>query len=299
MADVQMKNGYLPIARKLFDALITTNFSKRQRSIINLILRLSYGCQRKNCVIPQQRMFEVFGVDRVHIKAELDVLIKMNVITRDGMIYAIQKDYDKWEVKPAMGKLLDGLIHLNLETRNGEQLTKSLLELTKSKSTKDESYQKVNRPVYEKLTDELIKSKSEDAITIEDESENDPPITVIITDTITLEPTPAKADDEAEDPKVAKRKQLEADVDEFIEYWNELSPERENVKAVKLRGAVKGAISRTGDPLWDAANDFWFCVNSPVHNDYEPRTLAAWLSNEFYRKFLPGFNPRVNYRKKK
>jgi hypothetical protein len=117
--------------------------------------------------------------------------------------------------------------------------------------------------------------------------------------TTILEPTPAKADDEIDDPKVAKRKKLEADVDEFIEFWNELSPVPENPKSIKLRGIVKGGISRTSDELWDAADNYWFCVNSPAHNDYEPRTLAAWFAKEFYRKFLPGFNPRVNYRKKK
>lgn len=93
-----------------------------------------------------------------------------------------------------------------------------------------------------------------------------------------------------------KRKEpteLEAYAYTFINEWNILSPEPESIDNGKLVGMTMGVIRKEGyAALLSAAADFWFVVNSPIHHQFKPRTLAAFLGHEFYREFLPGFRPR-------
>jgi len=97
------------------------DFSKRQRSIIDFILRLSWGCGKKTAIIPHQKDFELAGIDKTKIKAELDWLIKAKVIMRDvtGREYAFNKNYDEWKVSivPLYNKdRLYDLVALNLNS---------------------------------------------------------------------------------------------------------------------------------------------------------------------------------------
>lgn len=272
-------NEFTTLSNELLEAIIQTGFTKRQRSILDLIFRLSYGIQRcKYCLIPKQADFSLCGVTPNHLKKEIENLISKNVIGRDGTKYWIKKDYDLWDVpKHFDNDKMNALIHYNLDSQNGNS-------------------QKRKKTLPKTGTTLFPKEEVVEHLMVDNHSGIEPP-KESTKESKEIEPTPAKADDKI-DAKAAKRAELEEGVDDFIEMWNELSPVPENYKSVKLRGMVKGGISRVGDDLWDAAVDYWFCVNSPDHNNYEPRTLSAWFAKEFYRKFLPGFNPRIAYRKK-
>lgn len=173
MADVQLENGYIRIATELMNEIIRRDFSKRQLAVLHFIIRLSYGCRRKDCLIDKFNSFEVAGINKVDIKKELKFLRSCGVINWDEitMIFSINKDYEKWQISPLKGfdkEKFDQLIHKNLKEKVSKTLTD--LENIVSKTLTD-----LGEKVSKLLTSELVKhllevlgksweSKSEEAL---------------------------------------------------------------------------------------------------------------------------------------
>ncbi|MBA7651741.1 hypothetical protein ES703_59560 [subsurface metagenome] len=134
MADPQPTDAHLRVAHSINEAIMTRDFTKRQRKILDLILRLSWGCGRKDAYIPHQRDFSVVGVNEGDIKSELDWLAVSKVIARGGSFYWFNKDFDQWEVsrvKPYQPEKLGDLLRLNLDRNRpefGETPSKSLVK---------------------------------------------------------------------------------------------------------------------------------------------------------------------------
>lgn len=111
----------------LFDEIMTCQFTEQQRRILDLIMRLSYGCGKEEACIPVQKDFSIVGIREPHIKHHLDWLIKMKVISRDYRFYKINPEFDKWRVSKSLffdPERLEDLIELNLKDR--EELLKDL-----------------------------------------------------------------------------------------------------------------------------------------------------------------------------
>jgi hypothetical protein len=105
------------MAHSINEAIMQRDFSKRQRKILDLILRLSWACQKKYAVIPYQKDFEVVGVSESHIKDELAWMVTSKILFVEGDRYSFNKDFDVWEVsrvKPFRPDRLKQLIGLNL-----------------------------------------------------------------------------------------------------------------------------------------------------------------------------------------
>lgn len=137
MADVQLENGYIRIATELIDEVIRRDFSKRQLAILHFIIRLSYGCQKKDCIIDKFNSFELAGLNKSDIKKELKFLRDCRVINWDDgdMIFSINKDYEKWQINPSKGfdkEKLDQLIHENLKIKVGKIPTNQKSEVGKT-----------------------------------------------------------------------------------------------------------------------------------------------------------------------
>jgi phage replication O-like protein O len=131
MANPQTENGYLKLANELYDAIIRTDFSKRQRSILDLIMRMSYGCNKKSAHIPKLKFFELAGVYRTDIKKELTALEAAGVIMwdRDNDQFAINKNYEEWQIKSVKGydkQTYNELIRLNLTDHKDQKVSKTL-----------------------------------------------------------------------------------------------------------------------------------------------------------------------------
>lgn len=130
MANPQPTDAHLRIAHSINEAIMTRDFSKRQRKILDLILRLSWGCGSKYAYIPLQKDFEVVGVHEVAVKNEITWLEVSKVIIRDNHFYWFNKNYDEWEVsrvKPYHPERLINLVSINLNG-NKPQLNKTLSE---------------------------------------------------------------------------------------------------------------------------------------------------------------------------
>ena len=141
MANPQPTDAHIRIAHSITEAIMVRDFSKRQRKILDLILRLSWGCGKKYAYIPYQRDFIVVGVHEVDIKKELDWLEVSGVIIREEAVYSFNKDFEQWEVsrvKPWDPKKLSKLLSLNL---NGK---KPLSETLSDNLVKHEAKTKLN-----------------------------------------------------------------------------------------------------------------------------------------------------------
>jgi len=131
MANPQITDAHLRIAHSINEAIMMRDFTKRQRKILDLILRLSWGCNKKEAIIPFQKDFCLVGINEVDIRKELEWLVVSKVIIRDDTVYSFNKNFDDWEVsrvKPFLPDRLSELLSLNL---NGKR------ELSKTLSQKD------------------------------------------------------------------------------------------------------------------------------------------------------------------
>lgn len=132
MANPQPTDAHLRVAHSISEAIMLRDFSKRQRKILDLILRLSWGCGKKIAIIPRQRDFVTVGIGEGHIQTELSWLVESLIITRDGSAYSFNKDFEQWQVsrvKPYEPRKLTELVRLNLN--NNKPLS---AELTKTGS---------------------------------------------------------------------------------------------------------------------------------------------------------------------
>lgn len=99
VAEVKLKNGYLRISVSLFENLYFRNFSKHELQIISLIVRLSYGYQKKTAYIKPKNWFSVCGIPRQDIFKTIRGLVAKCVIRDLGNnTYSLNKNYDEWAV---------------------------------------------------------------------------------------------------------------------------------------------------------------------------------------------------------
>ena len=133
MANPQPTDPHLRIAHSIAEAIMLRDFSKRHRKILDLILRLSWGCQQKSCIIDRLSDFGVVGVGKTHITSELNWLVQSKVITIVGNEYAFNKDFDQWQVNrvdPYSPEQLKKFISLNIKRsyQNGNFVTETVTD---------------------------------------------------------------------------------------------------------------------------------------------------------------------------
>lgn len=131
MANPQPSDPHLRMAHAITEELMMRDFTKRHRNILDLILRLSWGCHKHEAVIPRLKHFEICGIPNTKIKGELDHLVNAQVIfweTNTNRFW-FNKDYDQWRVSIVRGyskRVLGELIHINLSSlQNGNNVPKT------------------------------------------------------------------------------------------------------------------------------------------------------------------------------
>ncbi|MEC0242015.1 replication protein [Paenibacillus dokdonensis] len=170
MVSPQLKNGFIGIANEIWDEIISRKFTERQQKILKLIIRLSYGCQKKKANIPLLTHFELCGVRIQDAKKEITYLKQCKVIEWDEkQSYALNKNYDQWRV--SLVKEWD-------EAKFKELISLNLSEIKLTKSVSSEvseemgSYEKCKSGVTKSVSGELRKvelSKPESPCDTKDE----------------------------------------------------------------------------------------------------------------------------------
>lgn len=108
MASPQKETGFTPIANEILEQLAKVSLSGAQFSVVFLLLRQTYGWQRKTCDLPLSLIEQMTGIKKNRAKEIIDSLIRRKLFTvveravvggRYGSkpaIYAFNKDYDTW-----------------------------------------------------------------------------------------------------------------------------------------------------------------------------------------------------------
>lgn len=126
---------FTKISNELYSAIMQTNFSKRQRNIIDLIIRMSYGCRKKSALF-RLGDFELVGIHKSDIRDELKTLQRFKVIfiqIVDELVrVSLNKDYDQWLLQPTCDdQKWERLLNRNLEDEVGILSTDSESEVGK------------------------------------------------------------------------------------------------------------------------------------------------------------------------
>jgi phage replication O-like protein O len=98
----EIDDGHTKIANELLDAIIQTEFSKRQLKILLYIMRKTYGWNKPEDDISRSQMVEATRLHNPHITKTIQELLEMNVIIvsngNHAKRYKINKYYDTWRV---------------------------------------------------------------------------------------------------------------------------------------------------------------------------------------------------------
>lgn len=182
MANPQQENGFVGIARKLYEQLYARNFSVKQLRILMLLLRMSYGCGSKAAFITPQNGFELGCIYKSDIKKELEILEAANVIFCDykNRLFAINKNYDEWEI--SFHKLYNSernldLIHRNIVSKDTKKLlvenlfvSPQLTTVSAELTSKNKSSSTTNNEVSPQLTKKLVHNELSQAEKADSES---------------------------------------------------------------------------------------------------------------------------------
>ena len=98
-ASPQKENGFTPIAHEILEALARTKLTTLESQAIFLILRNTYGYNRKVWQIKKWKVFDDFGIHKCLVKETLFKLSERQIIELDWKQKEIvfQKDYEKWQ----------------------------------------------------------------------------------------------------------------------------------------------------------------------------------------------------------
>ena len=96
MASPQKENGFTPIANELLDALARTRIPGEARQLLDVIIRQTYGWQRKTVQISYKRFSELTGLQNGHIYRGIRSLVDHQIVVISTEGFHVQKDYDLW-----------------------------------------------------------------------------------------------------------------------------------------------------------------------------------------------------------
>lgn len=103
MASPQTEDGFTRIANELMEALIRAELGGVQTRIVLMIMRETYGFQRKTVQIGYQALSTRYGIPRTLLIREMTALVNRKVLAkyggaggRLGNSWGVQKDYALW-----------------------------------------------------------------------------------------------------------------------------------------------------------------------------------------------------------
>jgi len=132
MVSPQVENGYTKIANELLRALIAHRVPGEQMQCLLLIIRKTYGYNKKWDTISNSQFVEFTGLNKSSVCRAINSLVEKNIVYKNANkyipSYCFNKNYDKWILltkKSTVDKKVNGCL----------QKGKSLL--TKKRPTKE------------------------------------------------------------------------------------------------------------------------------------------------------------------
>lgn len=103
MAGVQLENGFTRIANDILEALARAPLNGTQFRILLVVLRYTYGFNRKEAELSESYLSKATGIHKQQIKRELKALINSHVVNvvfeatfNSSRVIAFNKDVDQW-----------------------------------------------------------------------------------------------------------------------------------------------------------------------------------------------------------
>lgn len=157
MASPQKENGYTAIANEILDALCRTRISGEARQVLDVILRKTYGYNKKADHISLSQFVEATGIHKPEVCRALHKLEEMNIIAKsEGGVanrYVFVKNYESW--KPLAKKQTLAKKPMTVGNIANNRWQKSHIQKTKDNITKDTASNDAG------LVSEVIKSFEE------------------------------------------------------------------------------------------------------------------------------------------
>lgn len=112
MTGPQKENGYTPIANEILEQLAKIRIPGQARQVLDVILRQTYGWNKKADVITLSKLSEATGIEKPHVIRAKNKLLAMNLIAqkgnkkvakkgnRIGLTYSFNKHYKDWKQVP-------------------------------------------------------------------------------------------------------------------------------------------------------------------------------------------------------
>jgi len=102
VASPQKENGYTAIANELMDAIIAANLSGQELRIALLIIRKTYGFNKKEDVVSLTQMMSATGMGKIRCSQVVNRLQLMQILTVTENLngiskkYSFNKDFESW-----------------------------------------------------------------------------------------------------------------------------------------------------------------------------------------------------------
>lgn len=93
-----MENGFTPIENELLEAICRTPMSNYEHRIFWAVYRKSEGFHKKSDWISNSQIVNKTGIIKQDVSKTLKRLNERNMISRDGKLLSIQKDYELWKL---------------------------------------------------------------------------------------------------------------------------------------------------------------------------------------------------------
>ena len=100
MTTPQLKNGFLKLSNELAEVFQKVHLTGNEWRVLWVILRQTYGWEKKTEKISQTYFARQTGIARRNIGSVLGKLLRQNIIIKNDdtyiITYGLQKDYRKW-----------------------------------------------------------------------------------------------------------------------------------------------------------------------------------------------------------
>jgi len=159
MANPQLEDGHTQIANEILERLMRLHLSPNQWQVLLCIIRKTYGFKKKVDYIANSQIQTATGLGKSVVSRALRELYDRRIITRNGKVSGLQKDWEKWEVSSSVN-----FIAKVSSLDNNKKLAKSSTKLAISSTELAELSTKVSSPVVaqkkkETITKETIQKK--------------------------------------------------------------------------------------------------------------------------------------------
>lgn len=103
MANPQKENGYTSISNEILEKLYSTQLNASQFKIVLVVLRYTYGFQRKQHNLSETFISKATGISKRYVSSEINKLINNNLITvikestfTTPRVILFNKNYEEW-----------------------------------------------------------------------------------------------------------------------------------------------------------------------------------------------------------